>query len=121
MESADRVGLSHSGFPRRDGAVPVAWNARGPRLAGISGPLPDLCIAMLDTGNRIPFCRACVTGLTQTLPEPLCTQCGRPIVSTAVAEGVHPCRSATSAVFRRMILTWRAALGRIRQQCLVQS
>jgi len=52
---------------------------------------------MLDTGNRIPFCHACVAVLTQTLPAPLCTQCGRPIVSSAAAEGAlapqcHMCR-----------------------------
>ena len=52
---------------------------------------------MLDTGNRVPFCRACVTTLTQELPQPQCARCGRPIVSTAVNEGIsqpqcHLCR-----------------------------
>jgi len=42
---------------------------------------------MLDTGSRIPFCHACIAALTQTLAEPLCAQCGRPIVSSAVATG----------------------------------
>jgi competence protein ComFC len=47
---------------------------------------------MLDTGTRIPFCRSCVVVLTCALPEPLCAQCGRPIVSTAVADGISlPC------------------------------
>jgi ComF family protein len=40
--------------------------------------------------------------LTQTLPEPLCAQCGRPIVSAAAAEGMslpkcHLCRSQVYA------------------------
>jgi len=56
-----------------------------------------ICAGMLDTGNRIPFCRACVSVLKETLPEPLCARCGRPIVSTAVTGGVsspqcHLCR-----------------------------
>jgi predicted amidophosphoribosyltransferase len=47
---------------------------------------------MLDTGTRIPFCQSCVVVLTHGLPEPLCAQCGRPIVSTAVADGISlPC------------------------------
>src|SRR5467141_4764691 len=45
---------------------------------------------MLDTGTRIPFCRECVAALRQTLPEPQCARCGRPIVSSAVAEGALP-------------------------------
>src|SRR6266404_7135535 len=49
-----------------------------------------ICARMLDTGTRIPFCRACVEALRQTLPEPQCAQCGRPIVSSAVAEGASP-------------------------------
>jgi competence protein ComFC len=39
---------------------------------------------MLGTGTRIPFCHQCLTTLTVRLPEPLCAQCGRPIVSSAV-------------------------------------
>jgi len=43
-----------------------------------------------------------MSALTQTLPEPLCAQCGRPIVSTAVVEGIslpqcHLCRYGTYA------------------------
>lgn len=57
---------------------------------------------MLDTGSRIPFCHACKEALEKTLPEPLCAQCGRPIVSTAAAVGVslpqcHLCRSQVYA------------------------
>jgi ComF family protein len=52
---------------------------------------------MLDTGTRIPFCSACVTDLTKTLPEPLCRQCGRPVgpVDTGQQDGerlCHMCR-----------------------------
>jgi ComF family protein len=52
---------------------------------------------MLDTGGRVPFCRTCAQTLSQTLPQPLCARCGRPIVSMAVAEGAsaplcHLCR-----------------------------
>jgi ComF family protein len=53
---------------------------------------------MLDTGGRIPFCHACFAALSQTLPEPLCARCGRPIVSVDVVESCsapqcHMCRS----------------------------
>jgi ComF family protein len=67
-------------------------------LASLVFPAPcRICARMLDTGDRIPFCRACVVALTQTLPEPLCARCGRPIVSSAVTGGVsaplcHLCR-----------------------------
>jgi ComF family protein len=67
-------------------------------LASLVFPAPcRICVRMLDTGNRIPFCRACMGELTQTLPEPQCARCGRPIVSSAVTAGVsapqcHLCR-----------------------------
>src|SRR3981189_4009551 len=60
-------------------------------LASVVFPAPcRICARMLDTGTRIPFCRECVALLTQTLPEPQCARCGRPIVSSAVAEGASP-------------------------------
>ncbi len=68
-------------------------------IASVLFPAPcRICGQVLDTGNRIPFCHACLAELTQGLPEPLCAQCGRPIVSTAVTEGVslpkcHLCRN----------------------------
>jgi predicted amidophosphoribosyltransferase len=45
---------------------------------------------MLDTGSRIPFCRACLTTLTQELSQPQCARCVRPIVSTAVSAAASP-------------------------------
>ncbi len=72
-------------------------------LAPLVLPAPcRICAQILDTGSRVPFCRACMSALTQTLPEPLCAQCGRPIVSTAVVEGIslpqcHLCRYGTYA------------------------
>ena len=71
----------------------VRSQLRGMReaLASLVFPAPcRICARMLDTGNRIPFCRACIVALTQTLPEPQCARCGRPIVSIAVTEGVAP-------------------------------
>jgi competence protein ComFC len=50
---------------------------------------------MLDTGNRIPFCRGCVASLRKTLPEPLCVQCGRPMASAAAAQGISAPLCAT--------------------------
>jgi ComF family protein len=81
-------------------AVSVRSQLRGMReaLASLVFPAPcRICARMLDTGNRIPFCHTCVAALTQTLPEPLCGRCGRPIISSAVAGGVsspqcHLCR-----------------------------
>jgi ComF family protein len=67
-------------------------------LASLVLPAPcRICARILDTGSPIPFCHACMEALAQTLPEPLCAQCGRPIVSAAVAEGIsqplcHLCR-----------------------------
>jgi len=72
-------------------------------LASLVFPAPcRICTKTLDTGNRIPFCHECLAALTQRLPEPLCAQCGRPIVSAAVTEGIsqplcHLCRSGKYA------------------------
>jgi len=57
-----------------------------------------ICGHILDTGNRIPFCHACLAVLTRELPQPLCACCGRPIVSAAVLGGIskphcHLCRN----------------------------
>jgi ComF family protein len=79
----------------------VRSQLRGMReaFASILFPAPcRICGQILDTGSRIPFCGACVAALIQTLPEPVCAQCGRPIVSTAVAGGIslpqcHLCRN----------------------------
>jgi ComF family protein len=70
-------------------------------LASVVFPAPcRICAQMLDTGSRIPFCNACVAILTRTLPKPLCSKCGRPIVSSTVAESgslpsCHLCRLGT--------------------------
>jgi ComF family protein len=67
-------------------------------LTSLVLPAPcRICTRMLDTGSPIPFCHACMDALRQTLPEPLCSLCGRPIVSSAVANGIslpkcHSCR-----------------------------
>jgi len=72
-------------------------------LASIVLPAPcRICTRILDTGGSIPFCKVCMEALRQTLPEPLCAQCGRPIVSAAVAEGIsrplcHLCRNGEYA------------------------
>ncbi len=72
-------------------------------LASLALPAPcRVCTRILDTGSPIPFCHTCMETLTQTLPEPLCAQCGRPIVSAAAAEGMslpqcHLCRSQVYA------------------------
>jgi ComF family protein len=67
-------------------------------LVSLILPAPcRICRQILDTGSPTPFCHECMSALKQTLPEPLCAQCGRPIVSAAVAEGIslpqcHLCR-----------------------------
>jgi competence protein ComFC len=72
-------------------------------LASLVLPAPcRICARILDTGSAIPFCHACLGALSQTLAEPLCAQCGRPIVSAAVAEGIsqplcHVCRRGVYA------------------------
>jgi ComF family protein len=69
-------------------------------LASVVLPAPcRICARTLDTGGRIPFCHACLTALAQPLPEPLCSQCGRPIVSSA--EGISPrlCHLCRSGVY----------------------
>jgi ComF family protein len=72
-------------------------------LASIALPAPcRICSRILDSGSAIPFCRACTEALTETLPDPQCSQCGRPIVSAAAAEGLlapqcHLCRSQVYA------------------------
>jgi ComF family protein len=72
-------------------------------FASLVLPAPcRVCTRILDTGSPIPFCSACINALTQPLPKPLCGQCGRPIVSAAVAEAASPplchlCRAGTYA------------------------
>jgi competence protein ComFC len=72
-------------------------------LASLVFPAPcRICKRILDTGNRIPFCHECLEAIRQPLPEPLCSKCGRPIVSTAVTDGIsgplcHLCRSGVYA------------------------
>lgn len=73
---------------------------RGAReaLASIVFPAPcRICGQILDTGNPVPFCHACVGSLLEKMREPLCSRCGRPIVSAAAAEAIsaplcHFCR-----------------------------
>jgi ComF family protein len=72
-------------------------------LASLIFPAPcRICARMLDTGGTIPFCHACMAALRETLPQPLCEQCGRPIVSLAVTEAksgprCHLCRGGVYA------------------------
>lgn len=72
-------------------------------LASLLFPAPcRICARMLDTGNAVPFCHSCLEALEQMLPEPLCSQCGRPIVSKAAGEGAqaplcHLCRTGVYA------------------------
>ena len=82
----------------------TVWSQlRGMRdaLASLVFPAPcRICARMLDTGSRIPFCNACVAVLARTLAGPLCSKCGRPIVSSTVAEpgslpSCHLCRLNT--------------------------
>ena len=83
----------------------VRLHLRGMReaLAALVFPATcRICGGILDTGSVIPFCHACMEALTQTLPDPLCAQCGRPIVSAAAAEGTsqpqcHLCRNGRYA------------------------
>ena len=73
---------------------------RGAReaLAAIVFPAPcRVCGRALDTGSAIPLCSTCIASLLRTLAEPVCSHCGRPIVSATVAEGIsaplcHFCR-----------------------------
>lgn len=73
---------------------------------------------MLDTGSAIPFCRACLAALSEPLREPLCAQCGRPIVSTAVTQGIEPprcyfCRAGTYAFdFARSFAAYTPPMSR---------
>jgi ComF family protein len=86
-------------------AASLRSQIRGMReaLASLIFPAPcRICARMLDTGNAIPFCHVCLDALMQRLPEPLCAQCGRPIVSKAASEGTqaplcHLCRSGVYA------------------------
>ena len=72
-------------------------------LASLVFPAPcRICGATLDTGSAIPFCHSCIAAIAQELPAPLCEQCGRPIVSAAVAEAgasplCHLCRAGVYA------------------------
>jgi len=85
-------------------SVLVRSRLRGIReaLASVVFPAPcRICARMLETGNRIPFCRTCLATLTQKLSEPQCARCGRPIVSTPLAQGASPpqCRLCRSGAY----------------------
>lgn len=61
-----------------------------------------ICKCDLDTGSRIPICQDCIGAIQQPLREPLCSKCGRPIVSSAVRDGItsplcHLCRTGIYA------------------------
>jgi ComF family protein len=83
--------------------LPIAFRSqlRGAReaLASIVFPAPcRICGQILDTGARIPFCHACIGSLLERMREPLCSRCGRPIVSAATLEAIsapvcHFCRA----------------------------
>jgi ComF family protein len=90
--------------------VPKAADAVRSRIRGMCEALASLvfpapcriCKRILDTGNRIPFCHECIEAIKEPLREPLCSKCGRPIVSTIVTEGIslplcHLCRSGVYA------------------------
>ncbi len=80
-------------MPRAGDSVRSHFRAAREALASIVLPAPcRICSRILDTGSPIPFCQDCLEALQRSLPEPLCRQCGRPIVSTAVGEGVTPPR-----------------------------
>ena len=60
-------------------------------LASLALPAPcRICDRDLDTASLIPFCRVCLTALLQPLPEPLCAQCGRPVLAGPAGEGLAP-------------------------------
>lgn len=73
---------------------------RGAReaLASIVFPAPcRVCGRILDTASPIPFCHACIGSLLETMREPFCSRCGRPIISAAATEALsaplcHFCR-----------------------------
>lgn len=80
-------------------AIALHSQLRGAReaLASVVFPGPcRICGEALDTGSAIPFCRACIASLGERLGGPLCSRCGRPIVSAASAVSAplcHFCRS----------------------------
>jgi ComF family protein len=45
---------------------------------------------MLDTGDRIPFCKACIVVLQQKLSRPLCAKCGRSVAPNFMEAAVSP-------------------------------
>lgn len=60
-------------------------------LASLVLPAPcRICEQILDTGSTIPFCRSCTVALEEMLSEPLCSHCGRPVVSAAATESTPP-------------------------------
>jgi ComF family protein len=89
--------------PKAADAVRSQFHGMCEALASLVFPAPcRICKRILDTGSRIPFCHECINAIKQPLREPLCSKCGRPIVSTAVAEGItrplcHLCRSGVYA------------------------
>lgn len=85
-------------MPRLAEALRTQLRGARDALASIVFPAPcRICGQILDTGSSVPFCHACVGSLLERVREPLCSCCGRPIVSAAAAEALsaplcHFCR-----------------------------
>jgi competence protein ComFC len=63
------------------------WDLAG-ALAAVIFPAPcRICGELLENASRVPLCAACLASFAP-YAGPICERCGRPLVSTAVTEGV---------------------------------
>jgi ComF family protein len=73
-------------------ARPAIWSAlrtAGDALASVLFPAPcRICESILDTASRVPVCARCLNSFEQ-IRAPICSCCGRPIVSSVVADSAQ--------------------------------
>lgn len=65
-----------------------AFRATRDALTSVFFPAPcRICESVLDVASRVPICTKCLASF-QRLTPPLCSRCGRPIISPVVADSL---------------------------------
>lgn len=86
-------------FSQSNGGLASALRVTRDALASVFFPAPcRICEAVLDGAGRVPICEKCLASF-QKLAPPMCSRCGRPIISRLAADSLmvlcRLCRSET--------------------------
>jgi len=78
-----------TGGPATRRTIWSAVRAAGDALASVLLPAPcRICESILDTASGVPVCARCLDSFQQ-IRAPMCSCCGRPIVSNVVADSTQ--------------------------------